>query len=125
MRGRGQVNLAVRPDDPLCEGNRTDVPFADRPHRHDETDRPFGEAGLVGRRDDTGVHDRGRRIAVFVAEIGAEQLAAARGQFCCFEFGTHLLGELGVALFEDLLHLPMARVEMVIDAFEFGGDVVN
>src|SRR3546814_10705731 len=40
-------------------------------------DNPLGTTGeprLIGMRDHAGVHQRSRRIAVFMAEIGADQL---------------------------------------------------
>ena len=89
-----------------------------------EAQRTVGHAALVGVRHDAGVHQRRRGIAVFVAEIGADQLAAARCQVGRVERLAELFGELFVAALEHLFDLPVARVEIAIDAFKFLGDFV-
>src|SRR3546814_9800989 len=46
-----------------------------RSHRHQDAQAPRWHARLVEMRHRARVHDRGRRVAIFVAEIGADQLA--------------------------------------------------
>ena len=59
---------------PLAEGDRADVALAHRAQRHQDPDGVPVEAALVGMRHDAGVHQRRGGIAIFVAEIGADQL---------------------------------------------------
>ena len=102
---RPQLEPAVALDDALAKGDRADVPLPHRAHRHDEAHRPAREARLVGVEDDAGVHQRRRGIAVFVAEIGADQpLAYVRKALG----HIHQLRDFAEALVEHALGLPVA-----------------
>src|SRR5690348_16024216 len=73
-RFRHQLYRGAWPDNALTEGDRRDMPLAHRPQRHRDTHRPARQAALVRMRYHARVHQRGGGIAIFVTEIGADQL---------------------------------------------------
>ena len=87
--------------------------LADGAERHQDPDRVLVEAALVGVRHDAGVHQRGRGVAIFLTEIGADQLLpfvtdAAQRQ-------VEQLRNLGESAQEHFPRLPMALLEILHD----------
>src|SRR3546814_4233006 len=83
-------------------------------------DNPLGTTGeprLIGMRDHAGVHQRSRRIAVFMAEIGADQLLLLVPDVP--DIDAYLPLYFFVALPEDVAGLPMAGLEIAIYQRQF------
>lgn len=118
---RPQLEGAVAVGNPLAEHDRTDMPLAHGAQRHDEAHRAAHHARLVRVLHHAGVHQRGRRIRVFVAEIGPDQ-PPARGGKATGGKAEHRF-DFAKALLEQQLGLPVALLEIVQDPFVLGGGV--
>ncbi len=115
---RPQRERAVRLGDAFAKGDRTDVPLAYGPQRHDEPHRAAVHARLVRMRHDRRVHQRGGRIRVFVAEIGPDQVLARERK--PVRINPQLVLYLAVADLEHLLGLPVPFLEIGKHAPVFG-----
>ena len=113
-----ELQLAIVGGDALPKSDGTDMPLAHRAQRHDEPDGPFGHASLVKMRHHAGVHDGGGGIAVFVAEIGTDQLPLGITDIAHRRF--HLRVDLLEAGHEHAARLPMARLEIL----QYGGQLL-
>ena len=67
-----------RADGTRAEGDGGDVPFARGAQAQNETQRTFGQPGLVGIRHDGGIEKRGRLGRILVREVGADEHLAIR-----------------------------------------------
>ena len=106
-----QAQLVLIVDDAFAERDRGDVPLAHRPHRHQDALRPRLDTGLVEMRHRRRIHQRGGGIAVFVAEIGANQLALLVADRRPVELQQIL--DLIVAAHEDAPRLPVPGLEIL------------
>ena len=106
-----QRQAPARRDQPLAKGDRTDVTFADRAQRQHDPPGILVEPALVGVRDHAGVHQRRRRIAIFVTEIGADQRSGRTADLVAIKLEQRR--DLIEAPMEHLLGLPVARLEIV------------
>ncbi len=119
-RLRPEAEIAVGADDALAECDRADMPLAHRAHRHDEAQLVAPEPALVGVQHDAGIHQCGGGIAIFVAEIGADQPALDRRNRARVQ--PQIFGDLGKAFVENAADLPVPLRKILPDEaeFEFG-----
>ena len=85
------------------------MPLAHGPQRQDESKRPLGQPHLVGVRNDARVHDRRGAEGVFVAKIGADELALSAVQWIS---QANLARHLIVPFLEHPAYLAMAAFEI-------------
>ena len=116
-----QLHGAVAIEDAFTERDGRDVAFANRARRHDEVQPARRRAGLVWMADDAGVHHRGRLVAVFMAEIGADQ-----GPVVFIQRVHAALDGLDLleAIEEDAARLPVTTSEVAVDDLQFGTHLV-
>lgn len=110
--------MIVVGDDAFAEGDRGDVPLPHRAQAHQNALRSGGHPRLVEMRHRARVHQRGGGIAIFVAEIGTDQLALFIANFAAID-AEHVL-DLVIARHEHAARLPVARLEILEHQFELG-----
>lgn len=111
-----EAQLVLVVDDAFAEGDRGDMPLTHRAHRHQDTLRPRLDAGLVEMRHRRRIHQRGRGITVFVAEIGADQLTLLVADLRSVQLQQ--IFDLVVTGHEDAPRLPMPRLEILQHGFQ-------
>ncbi len=108
---RPQREAAIRIGDALPERNRADMSFAHGPQAHHEAAMSIDHTRLIRMRYNRGVHQRRSGIGVFVAKIGADELAFRLRVVARLEFqgGDHFLETVR----EHLFRLPVTRLEVL------------
>ena len=118
-RLRHQLELARGGDHALAERDRAEM-WPSPTARSDMTMRtaPFLMPALVGMGNDARVHQRRGGIAIFVAEIGADQLLARVADRPAWSPTCAAISSNRAQ--EHLARLPVARLEIAIDQAELG-----
>ena len=113
-----ELQLIVVGDDTFAEGDRGDVPLPHRAQAHQDALRSGRHARLVEMWHRARVHQRGGSIAIFVAEIGTDQLALFIANLAAVD-AEHVL-DLVIARHEHAARLPVARLEILKHQLELG-----
>jgi hypothetical protein len=79
-------------------------------HRHDKAFLPPCDAGLVGVRDDAGVHQCSSGVAIFMAKIGTDKQFARHRNAGKVEL--YDMAQFNTALVENRFGLPVALLEI-------------